>query len=125
MFIGNCGADPEIRTFQDGGKIASTRIAVTERYTDRSGNQKESTEWIPVVFNGKNADIAEKYIRKGSSLYVSGKWHTREWTDRDGNKRTVTEIAVVQVQLLGPKPNGGTRQGGGNYGGYPDNEPGF
>lgn len=100
QFIGHCGADPEVRTFDNGNKIATTRIAVSERFTDRNNKQQERTEWIGLVFNGKLADLAEKYIRKGSTIYVSGKWHNREWTDQAGNKRTSTELTVLTLQLL-------------------------
>ena len=100
QFIGHVGADPEIRTFDNGNKIATTRIAVSERYLDRNNQQQERTEWIGLVFNGKQADVAEKYIRKGSTIYVSGKWHNREWTDQAGNKRQNTELTVLTLQLL-------------------------
>lgn len=100
QFIGHCGADPEVRTFDNGNKIATTRIAVSERFTDRNNQQQERTEWVGLVFSGKLADLAEKYIRKGSTIYVSGKWHNREWQDQSGNKRTSTELTVLAVQLL-------------------------
>ena len=100
QFIGHVGADPEIRTFDNGNKIATTRIAVSERYLDRNQQQQERTEWISLVFNAKLADLAEKYIRKGSTIYVSGKWHNREWTDQSGNKRQNTELTVMTLQLL-------------------------
>lgn len=99
-FIGNCADAPEIRTFTDGGKIATVRIAVTERFVDRSGQQKENTEWISCVFNGKLAETAEKYILKGSSIFVTGKYHTRNWQDQQGNKHYATEISVLGFQLL-------------------------
>lgn len=100
QFIGHVGADPEVRTFDNGNKIATTRIAVSEKFTDRNNQTQERTEWISLVFNGKLADIAEKYIRKGSTVYVSGKWHNREWTDQAGNKRQSTELTVLTLQLL-------------------------
>ena len=100
QFIGHAGADPEVRTFDNGNKIATTRIAVSERFTDRNNQPQERTEWIGLVFNGKLADLAEKYIRKGSTIYVSGKWHNREWQDQSGNKRTSTELTVLTLQLL-------------------------
>lgn len=100
QFIGHVGADPEVRTFDNGNKIATTRIAVSERFTDRNNQPQERTEWIGLVFNAKLADLAEKYIRKGSTIYVSGKWHNREWTDQAGNKRQSTELTVLTLQLL-------------------------
>ena len=103
-FIGNCADAPEVRTFQDGGKIATARIAVTERYTDRAGQPRENTEWVPVVFNGKLAEIAEKYVTKGSCIYVSGKFHTRSWQDQQGGKHSASEISVQALQLLDKRP---------------------
>lgn len=100
QLIGHVGADPEVRTFDNGNKIATTRIAVSERFTDRNNQPQERTEWIGLVFNGKLADLAEKYIHKGSSVYVSGKWHNREWQDQSGNKRQSTELTVLTLQLL-------------------------
>lgn len=100
QFIGHVGADPEVRTFDNGNKIATTRIAVSERFTDRNNQPQERTEWIGLVFSSKLAEIAERYIRKGSTIYVSGKWHNREWQDQSGNKRTSTEVTVLTLQLL-------------------------
>lgn len=103
-FIGNAADAPEVRTFQDGGKVANIRIAVSERYTDRSGQPQENTEWIPCVINGKLADVAERFITKGMSLFVSGKYKTRQWQDQSGNKHYSTEIAVLNFQILDKKP---------------------
>ena len=100
QFIGHCGADPEVRYFENGNKIATTRIAVSEKFLDRNNQPQERTEWIGLVFNGKLADLAEKYVRKGSTIYVSGKWHNREWQDQSGNKRQTTELTVLSLQLL-------------------------
>ena len=100
QFIGHCGADPEVRYFDNGNKIATTRVAVSEKFTDRNQQPQERTEWISIVFNGKLADLAEKYVRKGSTIYVSGKWHTREWQDQGGNKRQSTELTALALQLL-------------------------
>ena len=104
QFIGNAGANPEVRAFDNGNKVAQVRIAVTERYTDRNGQQQESTEWIPVVFNGKLADIAAQYIVKGSPVYVEGKWRTRKWTDQQGTEHFQTELRADGLQLLGQRP---------------------
>lgn len=100
QFIGHTGADPEVRYFDNGNKIATTRIAVSEKFTDRNNQPQERTEWISIVFNGKLADLAEKYVRKGSTIYVSGKWHNREWQDQAGNKRQSTELTALTLQLL-------------------------
>lgn len=99
-FIGNAADAPEVRTFQDGGKVANLRIAVSERYTDRNGQPQENTEWISCVISGKLADVAEKYITKGMSLFVTGKYKTRQWQDQSGNKHYATEIAVLNFQIL-------------------------
>lgn len=104
QFIGNAGANPESRTFDNGNKIATLRLAVTERYTDRNGQQQEYTEWVPLVFNNKLADIAAQYITKGSPVYVEGKWRTRKWTDQQGVERFQTEMRVDTLQLLGQRP---------------------
>ena len=114
-FIGNCAAAPEMRTFDNGNKIASVRIAVTERYTTRDGNAQERTEWVPVVFNGKLADIAEKYLAKGMPIFVSGRFRTREWTDQNGNKRSATEIVADNLQMLGKKPENNQPRNNGGY----------
>lgn len=100
QFIGNIGADPEIRYFDGGGKVANARIAVSERFVDKNNTQQERTEWISLVFNSKLVDVVEKYVRKGSTIYVSGKWHNREWQDQAGNKRQTTELTVLSMQLL-------------------------
>ena len=104
-FIGVCGADPTVRSF-DNGRVANVNIACTERWKDRNGEQKENTEWIPVVFNDKLAEIAEKYITKGMHIYVCGKFRTRSWTDHDGNKRYQSEIVVRDLQILTKKEDG-------------------
>lgn len=100
MFIGNAGDSPQVRAFDNGNKIAQVRIAVTERYTDRNNQPQSVTEWIPLVFNGKLADIAAQYIVKGTAVYVEGKWKTREWQDQQGGKHQQTEMRVDVLQIL-------------------------
>lgn len=94
--IGHLGADPEIKSFQDGGKIANLRIATSESWKDKqTGERKERTEWHSVVISGDGlVGVAEKYLRKGSQVYVEGGLRTRKWTDRDGNDRYSTEIVL-------------------------------
>lgn len=104
-FIGNCADAPEVRAFGDGGKIANIRVAVTEKYTDRSGQPKENTEWIPCVIGGKLADVAERFITKGMPIFITGKFHTRQWQDQQGNKHYASEITVVNFQLLSRQQN--------------------
>lgn len=106
ILIGNLGKDPVVRNFPNGGKIATVTIATTEHYKDRqTGEKKELTEWHTVVFNGALADVAERYLRKGSSIYVEGKLRTRSWEDQ-GQKRYITEIRADNMQMLGAKPAG-------------------
>lgn len=102
--IGAVGNDPEVRTLQGGAKVASFRLATTERFKDRDGNQKEQTEWHNItVWNGK-ADFVEKYVKKGNNLFISGKLATRQWTDQSGNKRYSTEVVADNIQMLDRKP---------------------
>lgn len=101
MIIGNAGKDPEVVQFQDGGKTAKFTLAATERYTDRAGQQQQRTEWFNVVVNGRTADVVERYVRKGSQLYVEGRLQTRKYQAKDGTERYVTEVACLTLQLLG------------------------
>ena len=103
MLIGNVGNDPEIRTLQENVKVASFRIATTERYTDRNGEKKENTEWHQISAWNKVADIVERFVKKGSKVFVEGKITTRKWKDKDGNERQSTEIRAEGIQLLGKK----------------------
>lgn len=109
ILIGNVGQDPEVRYTGDvnnGAKVATIRLATTERYRDRSGNLQEHTEWHTVVVWRNTADVVEKYVKKGTQLYVEGKIRTRSWEDQTGNKRYTTEIMADTLQLLGRKPEG-------------------
>lgn len=103
-FIGNAGAAPTVKTFPDGGKIASVNIAVTERWKGRDGQPAERTEWVPLLFDGPLADVAEKYIEKGATLYVSAKFSQRKYTNAEGVTKYITEFRVRELQLLGTKP---------------------
>ena len=111
MLIGNVGAEPEIRYLaganpQDNIKVASLRLATSERYRDRTTNEvKETTEWHSVSAWRGLADIIEKYVHKGTQIYVEGRIHTRTWTDRDNNTRYSTEIVADSLQLLGRRPD--------------------
>jgi single-strand DNA-binding protein len=116
QIIGNCGKDPEVRSLNSGDKVANLRIATTERWNDKASNtQKEATEWHSVVVFGRLSEIIEKYVNKGSKLYVEGKLVTRKWQDNNGNDKYTTEIQVNnfngQVILLDSK--GQSSQGGG------------
>lgn len=105
MLIGNVGADPEIRYFEGGAsgstKVASIRLATTEKYTSRTGETRENTEWHSISAWRGLADLAEKYIKKGTQIYVEGRLRTREYTDQTGAKRYRTEIQADNIQLLG------------------------
>lgn len=96
ILIGNLGADPEVRTFQNGGKVCNLRIATSERWKDRNtGEQREKTEWHTVaIFNEGLVRIAEQYLRKGSKVYLEGQLQTRKWQDKDGNDRYSTEVVL-------------------------------
>ena len=133
MLIGNVGKDPEVR-YLDGNnnpnsgstKVATFTLATTERYRDRNGELRENTEWHNIVAWRNSADVAEKYIRKGTQVYIEGKLRTRSWTDQTGNKRYTTEVTVDNLQLLGRKSdNPGAQDGGQAQGGYqPQGQPG-
>ena len=117
MLIGNVGRDPEVR-YLDGNsgnaKVATFTLATTERYRDRNGETRENTEWHNIVAWRGNADVAERFIKKGTQLYIEGRIRTRSWDDQSGNKRYTTEIIVDNLQLLGKK----TDNPGGQQGGY-------
>jgi single-strand DNA-binding protein len=102
--IGRLGRDPETKVFSNGDKVCNFSLAVSEKWTDKSsGEKKERTEWIRCVSNRKLADICEQYLRKGSQCYISGKLRNKDWNDKDGQKRTTTEISVNDMQMLGSK----------------------
>ena len=113
MLIGNVGNDPEVRYLESNPqnpaanvKVASFRLATTERFKDRSGELRENTEWHSITVWRNNADVVEKFVHKGSQVYVEGKLRTRQWTDQTGNKRYTTEVVADTLQLLGKRPEG-------------------
>lgn len=112
LLIGNLGRDPEPRTFPDGGTMTTAQIATTERWKDRqSGEMREETEWHNLVFNGRLAEIAAQYLRKGSHVYVEGQLRTRKWQDKNGADRYTTEIRVLHMQMLSSRADGARDQG--------------
>jgi single-strand DNA-binding protein len=127
ILVGNLGADPEVKSFQNGGKIANLRIATSETWKDRqTGERKERTEWHTVVINSEGlVGVAERYLRKGSKVYIEGQLRTRKWQDQNGNDRYSTEVSIggiggVLTMLDGaPGAGGGQRSGsgGGSWGG--------
>jgi single-strand DNA-binding protein len=109
LLIGNLGADPEVRTTPSGIQVATIRIATSTSWKDQSGNPQEKTEWHRVILWRGLADIAQKYLKKGNSVFIEGKLQTRSWEDNSGQKRYVTEIVADQLLMLGGS------QGGGGY----------
>ena len=101
MLIGNLGADPETRYTQDGTCVCNLRLATTEKFKNRNGEQQERTEWHRVVLWGRLGEIAGQYLRKGAKVYVEGKIETRKWQDRDGGDRYTTEIRAHEMKMLG------------------------
>ena len=123
ILVGNVGQDPEVRYTGDannGAKVATIRLATTERYRDRNGNLQEHTEWHSVVVWRNTADVVEKYVRKGSQLYIEGRIRTRSWDDQSGNKRYTTEILADTLQILGRRQDSQNSNGYGapQQGGY-------
>lgn len=121
ILIGNLGRDPEVRTFQNGGKVVNLRIATSERWRDKqSGENRERTEWHSVaIFNEHLGRIAEQYLRKGSKVYLEGQLETRKWQDQSGQDRYSTEVVLRQFRgeltLLDGRGEGGGGGGGGGY----------
>ncbi|TAN50344.1 MAG: single-stranded DNA-binding protein [Rhodospirillales bacterium] len=119
ILIGNLGRDPEVRNSQNGDKIVTLNLATSESWKDRqSGERKEKTEWHRVViFNPNLADIAERYCKKGSKLFIEGALQTRKWTDKDGNEKYTTEVVIGRFKgelgLLDGKGGGGGASSGG------------
>lgn len=127
MLIGNVGKDPEVRYLDQNSasgansKVATFTVATTEKYRDRNGELHETTEWHNIVAWRGYADTVEKYVKKGSQVYVEGRLRTRSWNDQSGNKRYTTEIIVDTLQLLGRRQDnpGQQSQGGSSaQGGY-------
>ena len=115
MLIGNVGKDPEVRHLEGGSVVASFSLATTEKYRDRNNELKETTEWHNIVCWRALAELADKYIRKGTQIYVEGKIRTRSWEDQSGQKRYTTEILADSIQLLGRKADNPSGQGGSSY----------
>ena len=137
ILIGNLGRDPEVRSFQNGGKVCNLRIATSETWRDKAtGERKERTEWHSVaIFSEPLAKIAEQYLRKGSKVYIEGQLETRKWQDQSGNDRYSTEVVLRpyrgELTLLDSRDGGGGSGGsygggsGGGYGGGDDPQGGY
>ena len=120
IIIGNLGRDPEIRSMQNGDKVANLSLATSESWKDRDGNKQEKTEWHRVVIFGKLAEICERYLKKGTKILVEGKLQTKKWVDQNGNDKYTTEIILSgfnsNMVMLGGK-NGNDGQNNNGYGG--------
>ncbi|MDP5308010.1 single-stranded DNA-binding protein [Paracoccus spongiarum] len=132
ILIGNLGRDPEIRTFQNGGKVANLRIATSEQWKDRtSGERREKTEWHSVAVMSEGlVNVVERFLKKGSKVYVEGQLETRKWQDQSGQDRYTTEVVLRgfngTLQMLDGRGDGGGggRDSGGYGGGYDDSRGG-
>lgn len=130
IIVGNLGRDPEVRTFQNGGKVCNLRIATSENWKDRTtGERKERTEWHSVaIFSEPLARIAEQYLRKGSKVYIEGQLETRKWQDQSGQDRYTTEVVLRpyrgELTLLDGRDGGSSGGGGGGGGGYMEDQSG-
>ena len=120
MLIGNLGRDPEVRYMPSGDAMATVTLATTDNWKDKaSGEKQERTEWHRVVFFGRQAEVVNQYLKKGSQIYVEGSLTTRKWTDKDGNERYTTEIRADKMQMLGGRGgSAGANSGPEDEGGY-------
>ncbi len=122
ILVGNLGRDPEVRNTQSGGKVVSFSVATSETWNDRaSGERKEKTQWHRIaIFNERLGEIAEKYLRKGSKVYLEGSLESRKYTDKDGQEREITEVVLSrfrgELTLLSGRGEGGGDEMGGGYG---------
>ena len=119
ILVGNLGADPELKYLPSGVPVVNFSLATSESWTDKDGERQERTEWHRLVLWRKLAEIAEKYLRKGSKLYVEGKLQTRSWDDQSGQKRYTTEVVVNDMQML----DGRSDMSGGGDSVPPPSEP--
>ena len=127
ILVGNLGRDPEIRTMQSGDKLAQFSLATSETWNDRqSGERRERTEWHRVVIFGRLAEVAERYLRKGSKVYIEGSLQTRKWQDQSGQDRYTTEVVLQrfrsELQMLDRAGDSESRDR--DYGGYGDRDSG-
>ena len=115
MLIGNLGADPEVRSTPNGGRVATISVATSRQWNNQAGERQEKTEWHRVVMwntrGGQLADIAEKYLKKGDRVYVEGRIEYRTWEDREGNTRYTTEINARELVMLSPRGSGAEGEG--------------
>lgn len=122
ILVGNVGRDPEVRYLDNGVVIAKFPIATSETYTNKSGEKVTNTEWHNIVLWRKLAEVADKYIKKGSSLYIEGKIRSRSYEDKDGIKRYITEIVADNMQMLGKRSDDRQAPPSSNSGADPNSE---
>jgi single-strand DNA-binding protein len=122
ILVGNLGRDSELRYTPGGAAVATLNLATTEVWNDRNNQRQEKTEWHRVVLWGKQAESLQEYLTKGKQIYVEGRLQTRQWDDKDGNKRYTTEIKADRITLLG---GGGSGRGGGGGGSERGGGPGM
>lgn len=111
ILVGNLGKDPEVKYFDSGAAKASFPLATSESYTTKAGERVDNTEWHNIVLWRGLAEVAEKYLKKGNSIYLEGKIRNRSWEDQDGNKKYITEIEGSNLVMLGGRPEGGNNTG--------------
>ena len=123
ILIGNLGQDPEIRHLPDGAAVANFSVATSDKWTDKNtGEPRERTEWHRIVAFRRPAEIAGEYLKKGRQVYIEGKIQTREWEDKNGNRRWTTEIVAHTVQMVGNRPSQSPDPS--DYAGYPEAQQG-
>ncbi|RMG12530.1 MAG: single-stranded DNA-binding protein [Deltaproteobacteria bacterium] len=125
IIIGNLGRDPEVRYTSGGQAVCNFTVATNEQWKDKSGQRQERTEWHRVVVWGRQGELCGQYLAKGRTVYVEGRLQTREWTDRDGNKRYTTEIVAQNVQFLDTRGGGGPAEVAGGPDDFGPPPPGF
>ena len=127
LLIGNLGQDPEVKFLPNGNAVCNFSIATTEKWKRKDGSDNEKTEWHRIVIFGKLAEIAGQYLKKGKQVYIEGKIQTRQWEDKDGNKRYTTEIVANQMTMLGGKGQTETApaSSGNNNSGQDDDDSGL
>ena len=122
ILIGNLGADPETRFMQDQTCVCNLRLATTEKFKNRAGEQQENVEWHKIVLWGRLGEIANQYLKKGARVYIEGKIETRSY-EKDGETKYATEIKAHEMKMLGGIPNSGNQNGDSRPGDFDPNDP--
>ncbi len=123
ILIGNLGRDPELRYTQGGQAVANFTLATNERFSGKDGEKQERTEWHRIVAWGRTAELCAQYLSKGRSVYLEGRLQTREWEDKEGQKRKTTEVVANTVQFLGGRGEGGPAGPASSDGGFDAGPP--